>query len=273
MRPQNGSRLYAEEFCRASSSDRLQVKILDAVLKVTIDRPEKRNALDRETLSELGSVFSAASDRDDISLAVLVGAENKSFAAGGDLKDLAAVQTVEQAREMANLAKSAFQAIRDFPTPVIAALNGDALGGGAELAVACDMRVADSHARIGFVQGTLKITTAWGGGNDLIRLLGPVRALRLLSRCELLDAETALEFGLVDSVAGDGQDFEEAVSDFIKPISRQSRHVLVAFKKLVHGAKNSGRETIDRLETSLFVDTWVHDDHWAAANKLISKRG
>ena len=169
---------------------------------------------------------------------------------------------------MANLAKSAFQAIRDFPMPVIAALNGDALGGGAELAVACDMRVADSHVRIGFVQGTLKITTAWGGCNDLVRILGPSRALRLLSRCEMLDARTAFELGLVDFVAAEGQNFEDALAEFTKPISGQSRHVLNAFKALVHGVKNSARNSIDSLETAHFAESWVHDDHWAAANKL-----
>ena len=133
MRKRNSTDISPKQFCRVATSERLRVEITDAVLNVTISRPEKRNALDRRTISELRTVFLDAADRDDILFAVLTGAENKSFAAGGDFKDLAAVQTFAQATEMANLAKSAFQAIRDFPVPVIAALNGDALGGGAEL--------------------------------------------------------------------------------------------------------------------------------------------
>ncbi len=265
--------LSIESFCDEASSARLLVEIKNAVLKVTLNWPEKRNALGRETLSQLGAVFSEAALRDDISLALLTGAEKKSFAAGGNLNDLKAVRTLQEAREMATLAKASFQAIRDFPLPVIAVLNGDALGGGAELAISCDMRIADRHARIGFVQGRLNVTTAWGGGNDLTRLLGSARALRLLSRCELLDAEAAFELGLIDCVTAEGQSLEAAVADFIRPIARQSRQVLKAFKALACAAKNSGREATDELETTLFARAWVHEDHWAAADKLLTKKG
>jgi enoyl-CoA hydratase len=273
MREQHTPDISPERFSRALTSERLRVELAEAVLTVTIDRPEKRNALDRQAISELGAVFLDAAERTDILFALLRGAGNKSFAAGGDLKDLAAVQSAAEATDMATLAKSAFQAIRDFPTPVIAVLNGDALGGGAELAVACDMRVADRHARIGFIQGRLNITTAWGGCNDLTRLLGPARALRLLSRSEMLNAEAALDIGLVDFVAHEGQSLEDAEREFTTPISRQSRHVLKAFKGLVHGAKNSAREVTDNLETAQFAEAWVHDDHWAAADKLLAKMG
>ncbi len=174
---------------------------------------------------------------------------------------------------MANDAKSAFQAIRDFPVPVIAALNGDALGGGAELAVACDMRVAAAHVRIGFIQGRLNVSTAWGGGHDLIRLLGPAKALRLLSRSELLDARTAHAAGLVDCVAEDGESLDAAVERFSGPIVSQAPQVLRAFKALTREAKNAGRDTLDRLETERFAGTWVHDDHWTAADRLLAKKG
>src|SRR3970040_387681 len=170
----------------------LVVEAAGGVLDVTLNRPEKRNALSRSLLGDLRRVFSEFAGADDLRVAVLRGAGDKSFAAGGDLRDLAQVRTREATRRMAEEAHDALDAIRGFPLPVVAALNGDALGGGAELALACDFRVAASHAHIGFIQGRLNIATAWGGGGDLMRLLGAAGALRLLAAGELLDAAGAM---------------------------------------------------------------------------------
>ena len=182
-------------------SSAVVVATADGILRVTINRPEKRNALSRAVLDELGQVFAGHAADEALRVAVLTAAGSHSFAAGGDLRDLAAVRTREGAATMATQARSALDAIRRFPVPVVAALNGVALGGGAELAVACDLRIAAAHACIGFVQGRLNIATAWGGGIDLMRLLGPARGLAVLARSEVLGAAQALALGLVDAVA------------------------------------------------------------------------
>ena len=158
----------------------VRVETRDAVMTVTIERPEKRNALSRAVLAELAAAFTDGARDESLKAAVVTGAGDISFAAGGDLRDLEQVRTLKDAAAMAEGAKQAFETIRRFPVPVVAALNGDALGGGAELAVACDFRVFAHHARIGFVQGRLNISTAWGGGVDLMRLVGPAIGLRLL---------------------------------------------------------------------------------------------
>ena len=108
------------------------------------------------TLDAIAAAFDGAASDEDLRLAVLTGAGEKSFAAGGDLKELASVKGEEAAIRMATHAKAALATVRNFPLPVVAALNGDALGGGAELAMACDMRIAASHARIGFMFDHLK---------------------------------------------------------------------------------------------------------------------
>jgi enoyl-CoA hydratase len=243
------------------------------VLRVTITRPEKLNALSRAVLEELRQAFAEHAGDDGLRLAVLRGAGNRSFAAGGDLRDLASVRTLEETTEMATRAKAALDAIRDFPVPVIAALNGNAMGGGAELAVSCDFRVAARHARIGFVQGRLDISTAWGGGVDLMQLVGPSRALGLLCRAEMLDGETALGLGLVDRVAEDGQSLDECLEVFAAPFLRQKPQVLRAFKALAREARRGAtRSELDALETRNFAAAWIHDDHWAAADKVLAKR-
>ncbi|MCX7141801.1 MAG: enoyl-CoA hydratase/isomerase family protein [Proteobacteria bacterium] len=176
----------------------------NGLLTVTINRPEKRNPLSRAVLARLGEVFEEQRGNDEIVLALLSGAGDKSFAAGGDLRDLEEVRTLDEARALFDLGNGALQAIRSFPVPVVAALNGVALGGGAELAVACDVRIAAAHARIGFVQGTLNIPTAWGGGSDLAAIVGPSSALELLCSARVLSAAEALAAGLVESVAPEG---------------------------------------------------------------------
>ncbi len=248
----------------------LTVEASEGRLAVTIDRADKRNALSRAVLAELQETFERHAKDDSLRVATLTGAGDKSFAAGGDLRDLASVRTVKEAEIMADQAKAALDAIRNFPVPVVAALNGDALGGGAELAASCDFRVAASHARIGFIQGRLNIATAWGGGIDLARIVGSARALRLLARSELLSGDEALALSLVDVAAGNGQSLDDCLKAFLTPIMGQAPQVLRAFKALSLRARRAPpRDDLMQLETQLFADTWAHQDHWDAADKLL----
>jgi len=254
------------------SKDHLQVEAQGEVLRVCINRPEKRNALSRDVLRSIATAFSHHAENANLKAAVLTGAGDKSFAAGGDLKDLASIRTLEAAAKMADDAKAALNEIRRFPVPVIAALNGDAMGGGAELAMACDFRVAASHARIGFVQGRLNLSTAWGGGIDLMHRVGAGAALRILCRSELFAPEEALALGLIDASAEPGQALADRVTEFLAPLLRQVPQVLRAFKGLAHAVRSGrSRAELDSLETELFARTWIHDDHWAAAETILNK--
>jgi len=244
----------------------------DGVLRVTIDRAEKRNALSRALLAELRCVFERAADDESLRLAVLTAAGDRSFAAGGDLRDLASVRTEEAAVAMATEARAALDAVRGFPVPVVAALNGVALGGGAELAIACDLRIAAAHAGIGFVQGRLNIATAWGGGIDLMRLLGPARALAVLARGEVIPAAQAQALGLVEAVAEAGEPFDVFVGRFVAPLAQQAPQVMRAFKaQAIAERRGQPRAERERTEARLFGLTWVHDDHWTAVERLFAK--
>ena len=156
---------------------------------ITLDRAQKHNALARSVLFELATAVREAGTLPETRLIVLTGAGERYFAAGGDLIDLASVRDEAATIAMTDEARGALDAIRFCAVPVLALLNGDAIGGGAELALACDMRLQSSHARIGFIQARLAITSAWGGGPDLCRLIGGARAMRMMSRCELVDAQ------------------------------------------------------------------------------------
>ena len=242
------------------------------VLRVTINRPEKHNPLSRAVLAELREAFDAARDESDLACVVLTGAGDKYFAAGGDLRDLAQVRTEQGVRAMVEESRAALDAVRTFPLPVVAVLNGDALGGGAELALACDMRVMREGASIGYVQGRLAITTGWGGGTDLAAVIGPARALRMTARGETVPAATALAWGLADAVApADGLD--AAVQDFIAPILKQTGNVLRGFKAQALAARR-GLPFEDRraIEQHEFVKTWMHEDHWSAVERFLSSR-
>lgn len=238
---------------------------------VTIARPEKRNALSTSALSGLAEVFERlASDR-GLRFVVLTGAGDKAFASGGDLGELSAFRSEADARAMSELGKRALAAIRNCPVPVIARLNGVALGGGAELALACDLRFAAAHVKIGFIQARLAIAPAWGGGVDLMRLVGPAMGLRLLAGAEALSPEAAQGLGLVDACAAPGEDFDAAFESFVAPFRRHPPQVLRAMKSLARGERNVDRSRLDAEETARFVEVWTHEDHWTAADAVFSK--
>jgi enoyl-CoA hydratase len=238
---------------------------------VTLNRPQIHNALSRSVLEKLAIAVRTAGARDDVRYVVVTGAGERYFAAGGDLRDLAKVCDEAAVMAMTEEANAALDAIRTCHVPVIAFLNGDAIGGGAELALACDMRLQSVNARIGFIQAKLGITSAWGGGPDLFRLIGPASAMRLMSRSEMVNAEHALNLGLADAVISDGphgQDF----AAFTKPLNTCPTQVLRGIKAQAIAARQGlGWQAHRAIEQKHLVQTWLHDDHWAAAEKLLSK--
>lgn len=250
----------------------VSVERRDGVLRVTIELPEKRNPLGTPVLAEIGRAFGEASHDADLRAAVITGSGDKSFAAGGDLKEFDALRSNDDAERLWAHANESLRAVREFPLPVVAALNGLALGGGAELAVACDFRVAAPHAAIGFVQGRLNICTGFGGGADLVALVGAHAALSILVGAETLPATRARELGLVDEIANEGETLEQCVERFLQPLRAHAPQVLRAFKTIaLAGRLGLPRAERERRERDAFVGTWVHPDHWRASERFLAR--
>ena len=241
-------------------------------LQVTINRPDQRNALSLPLLDRLGEVFTSFAPNPALKCAVLTAAGDRCFAAGGDLKELAAVQGEADALAMSRRARAALDAVRRFPVPVLAALNGHALGGGAELAMACDLRVATSQSELGFLQAQLNVTTAWGGGIDVLALLGPARGLALLLEARRIPAAEALQLGLLQRVCGPHEALATCTDLVLTPLLQRPVQVLRAYKSLALEARRAVHERLASVEERGFVATWTHADHWAAAELALAPK-
>lgn len=239
---------------------------------LTINRATKHNALSRAVLAELAATVIHYGNHPTTRFIIIQGAGDRYFAAGGDLVDLSTVRTPDATEEMSKAGRDALDALRNCPVPVVAYLTGDAIGGGAELALACDMRMIAASARIGFIQAKLSITPAWGGATDLCALVGPSRALRMMSRCEMISAETALDWGLADAIINDGPAGHD-VANFLEPLLRRSTLIMRALKAQTR-AWRTGHTYVQQRELELqsLITSWTHEDHWAAADHILLKK-
>ena len=242
------------------------------VLRLTINRPEQRNALSLSLLDEIAARLRDHHDHLALRCVILTAAGDRCFAAGGDLKELDAIRSETQSLAMSQRGRRVLDTIRQFPVPVIAALNGLALGGGAELAMACDLRIAAEHAEIGFLQGQLNVTTAWGGGIDLIAALGHQRALELLLAARRISATEARRLGLFAAVCEPGQSLHDCVNAFIEPWLARSPAVVRGYKALAMAARGTIHEQLSTIEQDHFVSAWVHEDHWEAVRQAARQR-
>ena len=193
-----------------SEYENLGVERREGVLVVRIERPEVLNALSAAVLSELTEVFCDFADDDTLGAAVLTGGDTggkPAFAAGADIGEMSELSAIEL-REHSLLGQSAFDAIACCGKPVVAAIDGFALGGGLELAMACHIRHASEGARMGQPEINLGIIPGFGGTQRLPRLVGTGAALELLLTGDMIDAERAKEIGLVDGVFSSGELFE-----------------------------------------------------------------
>jgi enoyl-CoA hydratase len=229
----------------------------DGLAVITIDRPHARNAISLETMDQLEKALDGAEGARAL---VMTGAGDRAFVSGGDLKELAAIRTEQDASAMAFRMRSICDRIAGFPTPTIAALNGHALGGGAEFAVAADIRLAADDIKIGFNQVKLAIMPAWGGAERLAALVGNSKALLLAGTGTVLDATEAERIGLVDRVLPRAS-FDEDWRAIARTLAtRPAGEIKRAMK---------GVPTTEAV--AAFARLWVSDEHWAAADKVMKR--
>jgi enoyl-CoA hydratase len=225
---------------------------------ITIDRPHARNAISLETMDQFDKALDGA---DGAAALVVTGAGDRAFVSGGDLKELSALRTEREAGAMACRMRSVCDRIAGFPGPTIAALNGHALGGGAEVAVAADIRLAADDIKIGFNQVALEIMPAWGGAERLVALVGFSKALLLAGTGMILSAQDAERSGLVDHVIP-RESFSAESRKIAKSLARRPAGEI---KRVMRGVPTA--EAV-----AAFARLWVSDEHWAAADKVM-KRG
>jgi enoyl-CoA hydratase/carnithine racemase len=241
--------------------------VADGVAVLTVDRPEVRNAISPATMDALESALDAVVS----SAAVLVirGGGDRAFVSGGDLKELAKIRTFDGAVSMAVRMRRLCDRIATFPAPVIAVLNGHALGGGAEVAVAADIRVAADDVTIGFNQSRLAIMPAWGGAERLAGVVGRSQALLLATTGERIPAAEALRIGLFDRVYPRSS-FEASWRALAALIaSSPSRSI----KSVIAAAAPHQHVELESSAAAAFAALWVADAHWAAADGLTRKQG
>ncbi|WP_304111375.1 enoyl-CoA hydratase/isomerase family protein [Mycolicibacterium bacteremicum] len=235
----------------------VDLDVEDGLAVITIDRPHARNAISLDTMDALGKALDGATGA---SALAITGGGDKAFVSGGDLKELAALRTEAEAAEMAWRMRTICDRIAGFPGPVLAALNGHALGGGAEVAVAADIRIAADDIKIGFNQISLAIMPAWGGAERLGKLVGRSRALLLAGTGRILDAPAAERAGLIDQVVP-RTEFDATWRETARLLARRPAGEI---KRVIDGATTT--EAV-----SAFARLWVSDEHWDAADRVMKK--
>jgi len=240
-----------------SNSRMVDLELDDGLAIVTIDRPHARNAISLDTMDQLGDALDGAAGARAL---VIKGAGDKAFVSGGDLKELAAIRTEADAAAMAWRMRKVCDRIAAFDGPVLAALNGHALGGGAEVAVAADIRLAADDIKIGFNQVALAIMPAWGGAERLATLVGKSKALLLAGTGSVLDAAEAQRVGLVDVVVP-----RASFDDEWRSVARKLATLPAAdVKRVING-------TTPEAAVAAFARLWVSDEHWAAADRVMNR--
>jgi enoyl-CoA hydratase len=235
----------------------VDLELDDGLAVITIDRPHARNAISLETMDQFDKALDGAEGAGAL---VITGAGDRAFVSGGDLKELSALRTEQEAGAMAWRMRSICDRIAGFPTPTIAALNGHALGGGAEVAVAADIRIAADDIKIGFNQVALDIMPAWGGAERLVELVGFSKALLLAGTGMILTAQDAERSGLVDHVIPR----ETFAGEWRRLASSLAKRPAAEIKRVMRGVATT--EAV-----AAFARLWVSDEHWAAADQVMKR--
>jgi enoyl-CoA hydratase len=247
----------------------IRVEEQDGVARLTFDRVDVRNALNKTMVEELHLALGALEPREDLRALVFTGAGDQAFMSGADIAELRDRRRVDA---LQGINSTLFARIERFPRPTVAAVSGHCLGGGMELALACDFRVAGASARFGQPEVGLGIMAAAGGTRRLPALVGLAQARRLLFSAAVIGSGEALEIGLVDRVVPDG-DVLAATGELLQPILAQSpeavKRTKLAMLSWTHGSRE---EDLQKLDNATQAVLFEHPDKFARMDAFLAKR-
>jgi Enoyl-CoA hydratase/carnithine racemase len=247
----------------------LLVETTNNICVITINRPDKLNALNKTVMDELNSAIDKVYDNSNIKSAIITGAGNKAFVAGADISEFQGLTNAE-GMDLAQKGQFIFSRIEEAPKPIVAAVNGFALGGGCELAMACHFRIAAENARFGQPEVNLGLIPGYGGTQRLTQLIGKGRAIELLITGNMLDAATALQYGLVNYVVAQDELLNKARSILEVVNTRAPLAVgrcIRAANAVFDHTKNGFTE-----EVNLFGECFATEDMKEGAAAFLEKR-
>jgi len=241
-----------------------------AVAVLTINRPKALNALNSDTLSELSTVLDELGRDSSVKAVILTGSGEKAFVAGADISQMKDLNALE-GRQFAQLGQATFRKLELLPQPVIAAINGFALGGGCELAMACDIRLAGENAKFGQPEVTLGLTAGFGGTQRLPRLVGTGLASELLFTGDIIDVQEAYRIGLVNHVYPVDTLMEEA-QKLAKRIAGRAPAAVQLSKSAIQRGVNMDLDSAQAFEADAFGLTFSTQDQTEGCTAFVEKR-
>ena len=249
--------------------ENILVAIANGILTITINRPDKLNALNRRTIEELGEAIQGAVKDPAVHGIILTGSGAKAFVAGADISEFTSL-SVEEGKMMSAHGHRVFRLFETCPKPVIAAVNGFALGGGCELAMSCHLRVASDNAKFGQPEVKLGLIPGYGGTQRLVQLIGKSKAMELLMTADMISAQEAWELGLVNYVTTPDQLIPKCI-ELLGKIVQQSPNAIGGIVKAVDAYYTDGTDGFD-AEVEAFGQCFGTDDFKEGVGAFLEKR-
>ena len=250
--------------------ENILVDTTNGLSTITINRPKKLNALNSATIKELGTAFEALEDDKNVNAIIITGSGEKAFVAGADISEFANF-SIEEGGKLAKLGQeSLFDLVENLSTPVIAAINGFALGGGLELAMACHFRIASENAKMGLPEVSLGVIPGYGGTQRLPQLVGKGKAMELIMTAGMISADEAKQCGLVNHVVSQ----DELLPLAEKLASKIMRNSSVAISAAIRAINDNFKDGINGYETEIveFGDCFGTDDFKEGTTAFLEKR-
>jgi len=247
------------------------VRLQGGIVLLVLNRPDAANARNQQMRTELKATYEAVAASDDVLALIMRGAGEKFFCAGMDLKEASAsTETIDEKRARLKAARD-IEMLANLPQPTIAAINGYAMGGGLECALACDLRIAEEHAQLALPEATVGLLPCAGGTQNLPWLVGEGWAKRLILIGERIDAATALRIGLVEEVVPRGAALETALG-WAQRTEGQSPTSVAACKQLIQGARSNPLKQLLPQEREAFVNLFDTLDQKEGVTAFLEKR-